>query len=101
MSRTTKTLLGLAVAGIVIGLVFASNLVDAHGAVACYVILPVGAIFLGLFLISLMLEKESACYDAEQQDLRKAALRAESNSVATPLPAPPKARESLATANAH
>jgi hypothetical protein len=66
MSKTTKTLLVLAVIGLMSGFVFVTGIVNVGGAVAWYMTLPMGAIFLGLFLISKLLEKEVALYDAEQ-----------------------------------
>jgi hypothetical protein len=66
MSKTTKTLLALAVIGLMSGFVFVTGIVNVGGAVAWYMTLPMGAIFLGLFLISKLLEKEFALYDAEQ-----------------------------------
>ena len=65
MTKITKTLLFLAVAGTVTGLLFVSGLVDVKDASALYVALPLGAVFFGLFLISRMLEKEAALHDQE------------------------------------
>ena len=65
MSRTTKTLLALAIAGLASGLLFVSGLIDVKLS-ALYVALPAGAIFFGLFLIFLMLDKEVRAYDKEQ-----------------------------------
>jgi hypothetical protein len=66
MSRTTKTLLALAITGLASGLFFVSGLIDVK-LPALYVALPAGAIFFGLFLISRMLEKEVSAFDKEQQ----------------------------------
>jgi hypothetical protein len=76
MGKTTKILLTLSIAGLALGLAFASNLINAGGITAFYVLLPAGAIFFGLFLISLMLEKEVAQYDVEQRN-QVAALNAQ------------------------
>jgi len=65
MSKMTKGLLYAAVAGLVSGLLFVTGVVDAHGVVTFYILLPAGAIFLGLFMISLVLEKETALFDQE------------------------------------
>lgn len=75
MTKVTKSLLVLAVAGLAAGVAFNSGLVNVQNASAQYVALPAGAIFLGLFFISIMLEKESATYDQEQQAALAAALR--------------------------
>jgi hypothetical protein len=69
MTKPTKTLLILATVNLVAGLAFAANLVNVHDAVWLYVTVPAGAICLGLFLISRMLEKETALYDAEQRNV--------------------------------
>jgi hypothetical protein len=66
MSKATKTLLVLSVIGLVSGMVLVSGVVNVGEAVAWYMTLPMGAIFLGLFLISKLLEKEVALHDAEQ-----------------------------------
>jgi hypothetical protein len=65
MGKLTKFLLALALAGLGSGFVFVSGLVKVDQVPALYVTLPAGAIFFGLFLISLMLEKESARFDQE------------------------------------
>jgi hypothetical protein len=67
MTKLTKLLLGLAVAGIGSGLLFVTGLINVQDSVFWYVTLPAGAIFLGLFLISLFLEKEVAHFDKQEQ----------------------------------
>ena len=67
MTKLTKTLLIISLVCFIAGLVFTTGLVNAQDAVALYTVLPTGAVFLGLFLISLMLEKETALYDADQR----------------------------------
>jgi hypothetical protein len=67
MTRITKNLLALSVAGFVIGMAFVTGIIDVSNAVALYVALPLGAVFFGLFLIFRMLEKESSQYDDAQQ----------------------------------
>jgi hypothetical protein len=69
MGKTTKILLGLSIAGLALGLTFVTGLINVEHLVALYVALPVGAIFFGLFLISLMLERESAQFDREHRDI--------------------------------
>jgi hypothetical protein len=95
MGKMSKILLWLAIAGLVVGVAFASNLIDAHGVVAWYVVLPVGAIFFGLFLISFMLEEEVAFYDAEQRIRQKATRSPDAKLIERPAAAPatgPKSR---------
>jgi hypothetical protein len=72
MGKMTKTLLGLSLVGILAGLVFTAGLVNAVNS-ALYTVLPLGAVFFGLFLISMVLEKESALYDQEQRAALEAA----------------------------
>ncbi len=69
MTKTTKSLLAVAVAGIVVGLAFVTGVVSFRGVVWVYTILPAGAIFFGFFLISKLLEQETALYDVEQEAL--------------------------------
>ena len=100
MTKITKSLLGLSIVGIGSGLVFVSGLINVQDKVAYYVSLPAGAIFFGLFLISLMLEKESAAYDAEQRKLLDLALRADPRPVDRASQNSNRERKALATANA-
>jgi len=79
MSKLTKTLLALAVTGLVLGFIFVSGLVNVEYVNALYVTLPLGAVFFGLFLISKMLDKEVAIHDEEQRSLLRAANAAEAN----------------------
>lgn len=74
MITRTKVLLGLGVAGLVIGLILSSDLVlKPPIAAGLYVILPLGAIFFGFFLLSKLLEKESVFYDEEHEAAVRAA----------------------------
>ena len=66
MTTLTKTFLWISVAGFVSGIVIdfgGFNLNPSWG-----LTLPAGAIALGLFLVSLALEKEMAGFDAEQAE---------------------------------
>lgn len=63
----TKLLLVLSLSCLTTGLVFVTGLVNAEQAVGLYVTFPAGAIFFGLFLISLTLQAESALFDEEQR----------------------------------
>jgi hypothetical protein len=74
MITRTKVLLGLGVAGLVIGTLLSTDLiVKAPIAAISYVVLPLGAIFFGLFLVSRMLEKESVFHDEEKHSAIAAA----------------------------
>ncbi len=65
MNKITKAFLILAIVCLVVGMALNSGLVDTKGIDVLYTVLPLGAVFAGLFLISKLLEKESARYDAE------------------------------------
>ena len=67
MKTLTKSLLVLTITGFVLGLLFVTGVLNAGDAVGWYMTLPAGAIFFGLFLITLMLEKEVAKFDQEEQ----------------------------------
>jgi Na+-driven multidrug efflux pump len=67
MSKTTKGLLVVTIVCLVVGGALNTGLVNAHNIDGLYAILPLGAVFAGLFLIVRVLEKESASYDVEQQ----------------------------------
>ena len=62
-----KKLLVLSIVCIVVGLAFVTNIINVQNTVALYVALPLGAIFLGLYLVFQSFEKEMALYDQEQQ----------------------------------
>lgn len=62
---TSKKLLYLSLVCLVAGLIFVTGIINVEAVVALYVALPAGAIFLGLFMIFKMLEKEASLYDAE------------------------------------
>ena len=67
MSKTTISLLVLSLSCLASGLVFVTGLINVGDAVGLYAALPAGAIFFGLFLISLSLQAESALFDKEQR----------------------------------
>lgn len=67
MKKLTKTLLVLSIAGFTLGILFAADVLKAGNAVGWYMTLPAGAICFGVFMISYMLEKEIALFDAEQR----------------------------------
>ncbi len=63
----TKTLLIVAMAKLALGLAFVTGLINVQSVPALYVALPAGAVVFGLFLISKLLEQESALFDQEQR----------------------------------
>lgn len=65
MTTLAKTLLTVAISGLTLGSVVAWYGEKVHP-VALTILLPLGAIAFGLFLIALTLEKEVAAYDQEQ-----------------------------------
>ena len=67
MSRLTKMLLALTIINFVPGVLFVSGLVGVGRFPGLYATFPVGATLYGLFLISRMLQKEIAAFDAEQR----------------------------------
>lgn len=67
MKKLTKILLALCIAGVALGILFAAGVLQAGDAVGWYMLLPGGAICFGAFMISQMLEKEFALFDAEQE----------------------------------
>jgi hypothetical protein len=67
MSRLTKILLVLTIINFVPGVLFVSGMVGVGKFPGLYATFPVGATLYGLFLISRMLEKEVAAFDAEQR----------------------------------
>jgi len=73
MTKLTKTLASASVAGFVAG-----GIIDFGGfnvASALLLVLPLGAVFLGLTLIAFMLEKEMAKFDAEEASKRQSIQR--------------------------
>jgi len=65
MSKLTKLYLGLGVAFSIAGILINMGVIDTGDVSAWYMTLPLGAVFIGLFVIWLLLDKESARYDAE------------------------------------
>ena len=66
MTKPTKIFLGLALVGFVAGV-----WIDASGEPVdpkLTVVLPLGAVFFGLFLIFLVLQKEMAAFDREEAE---------------------------------
>jgi hypothetical protein len=74
MTKTTKILLLISLLAFALGF---TGIVWWFG-------VPIGAIFFGLFLISKMMEKEAALFDAEQR--RKVALAEAAKRCASPHP---------------
>src|SRR5712671_1974992 len=67
MTKLTKFILGVAVTGLASGLLIVTGVINVGDTVGWYLTLPAGAVFSGLFMICLMLEKESARFDAEHR----------------------------------
>jgi len=65
MTIATKTFLAVSVIGFVAGSVIDFGGFEVNPMFTA--ILPLGAIFLGMFLISLILEKEVALFDKEEE----------------------------------
>jgi hypothetical protein len=65
MTKLIKILLGLSLICLAIGVFVAHS--NFHFPLIMMVLLPAGAIFLGLFLIFKILAKETAAFDAEQR----------------------------------
>jgi hypothetical protein len=85
----TKALLVLTVLTLVAGFLIVA-IVGANGAAtALFIVLPAGAVLFGLFLISLILEKEMSEFDRErEQCLRKCAPEREPESKSKSKPKP-------------
>jgi hypothetical protein len=64
MTKLSKTLLAVAVMGFVAGGIF--DFCGFNVNPACYVALPLGAVAFGMFIISLMMEKEMSKFDEEK-----------------------------------
>ncbi len=67
MNKTTEVLLAMAIVCLVVGFALNAGLISTGGIDALYVVLPMGAVFAGLFLIVKVLEKESTLHDEEQR----------------------------------
>jgi hypothetical protein len=68
MSKLTKLYLVLGVLFSLAGILFNADVLGTGGVTACYVALPLGAVFLGLFIVCRMLGQEAARFDAEHPD---------------------------------
>jgi hypothetical protein len=66
MSRLTKTMLALLIINSVASGLFLTGVVDISGVPEFDMVYPLAALFYGLFLISLMMQKEVARFDKEQ-----------------------------------
>ncbi|HKI68607.1 MAG TPA: hypothetical protein VKA67_03400 [Verrucomicrobiae bacterium] len=65
MKKFTKVLLALTVMCFALGVLVTVGVIDASHSVDLGLLLPAGAVFLGLFLIWRVFEKEIAAFDAE------------------------------------
>ncbi|MEY2466106.1 MAG: hypothetical protein QOD03_627 [Verrucomicrobiota bacterium] len=66
MSKLSKLLLAGSVIGLMTGLLFSTNLVMVRNPLF-FLALPLGAVLAGLFIISLLLHKETALYNEEHE----------------------------------
>jgi len=76
MTKTTKTFLALGIACVVPGVVLNAGLVDVTNVEGLYALLPAGVIFLAMFVILKLLEKETVAYDRERQAAQAVAVEA-------------------------
>lgn len=67
MSKLTTIYLGLGVVFSIVGILFNADVISTGDIAACYVALPLGAVFLGMFILWNMLGKEAARFDAEHE----------------------------------
>jgi hypothetical protein len=88
MTKTTKILLAISLSGFALG---SSGLLWGFG-------VPVGAIFLGCFMVFKLLEKEVALYD-EEQKLREVEATRPSQYVQNPQSAKPRLPSTAALAH--
>jgi hypothetical protein len=87
MTRMTKALLVLTVLTLVAGFLIVAIVGANGGATALFIVLPAGAVLFGLFLISLILEKEMSEFDREREKcLRKCAPEGKPESKSKPKP---------------
>jgi ABC-type nickel/cobalt efflux system permease component RcnA len=68
MSRLTKMMLAALIINIVASALFLSGVVNISAVPGFYVAFPLVAICYGMFLISRMLQKDVAQFDAEQRE---------------------------------
>jgi hypothetical protein len=98
MSKMTKVLLVMSLSCLAAGLVFVTDLVNVREAVWLYVTFPAGAIFFGLFLISLCLQGASALFDEEQRTIAAAMATATPAARKVCCESKPDAKEALVSA---
>jgi hypothetical protein len=65
MAALKKLLLALTIVLLVAGLLISTGLINVGNETGWFVVLPAGAIFLGLFLIVRVFEKDTVQFDAE------------------------------------
>jgi len=81
MSASLKLLLTLALVGLVGGVLVASS--QSNPPLALEVVMPLGAIFTGLFLVSLLLRNEVVKFDDDERLKNEAAKRYRSSFIGT------------------
>ena len=67
MTKSTKLLFSLAVVALILGIALNAGIVSNFNSDLLYTVLPLGAVFFGLFLIAKVLEKENQAYDQEHK----------------------------------
>lgn len=95
MKKMTKALLALLVLLLGAGLVFLTGIINVSKAPELYVLFPIGASLYGLFLISLVFEKQFAAAAAEQPG------RAQGGKVTPPAEEGRTARKEIPPASEH
>jgi len=66
MSRLTKIMLDMLFINSVASALFLTGMVDVSDVPGLYVVFPLAAVFYGLFLVCLALDKEVAAFDADE-----------------------------------
>lgn len=96
MSKGSRTnvLLVLALGALAVGAVFNTNLIDVRHIVGLYVVLPVGAVLFGLYLISRLLQNETESPSVQYRQEREVRAPLQSPDA---LPQDPKTRSPLWT----
>src|SRR5947208_11879367 len=100
MTKPTKTLFLLGITCLFLGVILITGIIPVHDAAWLFVVLPTGAILFGLFLISLILEKETSLYDRQESqklaDLNNT-VRAEAPQFSQSIKTEPNRKPALAT----
>lgn len=68
MSKLTKFYLALSVVCLVAGLLCVTRVINVGSSASLYIVLPAGAVFFGLFLTCLVMEKDTALFDQDHAE---------------------------------